>query len=118
MKTVEELLKDPANWAEGFTTRDGRAVRIYASDADGIYPVHGAFLNADDEWCIETWTADGSWRCEPNPCDLIPRPVKKRGWLNVYEFSLHPSKTLADQSRERVPTLACIEVEFTEGEGL
>lgn len=43
-----------------YKTRDGRAVRIYAVDGGGKFPVHGAYLDGD-EWITERWTASGAY---------------------------------------------------------
>ena len=43
-------------------TRGGHLVRIYATDAGGIQPIHGAIYNAErKEWEIKTWEKDGSF---------------------------------------------------------
>ena len=42
-----------------YRTRDGRAVRIYAVDGGGDWPVHGAYMHGDT-WRIISWTAEGS----------------------------------------------------------
>lgn len=56
-----------------------------------------------------------------------PRQPKKRsGWLNVYDdgncFFIHPDKQTADEAHryfsEHLDRLACVRVEFEEGEGL
>lgn len=61
-------------------TRDGRPVRIYATDAGGKHPVHGAFLSEEGEWQSDTWTPEGKY-LEPlsDHClDLINIPPKPR----------------------------------------
>jgi len=44
-----------------YKTRDGRMVRIYATDAGGDYPIHGAILSPDTRngWICESWDKDG-----------------------------------------------------------
>lgn len=42
-----------------YKTRDGRKVRIYAMDAGGNYPVHGAILDSDGTWFMENWYGEG-----------------------------------------------------------
>jgi len=45
-----------------YQTRDGHAVRIYATDGVDPYPVHGAFYSHDNEgWDPDTWTEDGKF---------------------------------------------------------
>jgi len=41
-----------------YTTRDGKEVRIYATDGLGAYPVHGAILEYGI-WGINSWTEYG-----------------------------------------------------------
>ena len=50
-----------------YTTRDGRAVRIYATDAGGDYPIHGSTKEGDN-WGLDEWDADGYW-CAVSPWD-------------------------------------------------
>jgi hypothetical protein len=45
-----------------YQTRDGRPVRIYATDGGTLFPVHGAFWIRDSQyWQITQWTADGRY---------------------------------------------------------
>lgn len=54
-----------------YRTRDGREVRIYATDAGGERPVHGA-VKSGDGWTGLAWRADGSaFSCHRNDNDLI-----------------------------------------------
>jgi hypothetical protein len=69
-------------------TRDGRKVRIYCTDGGGEYPVHGAVFNESSKvWVTQTWTLDG--RLNLNHCnlpgDLVTKPPRVTGWVNVYE---------------------------------
>jgi hypothetical protein len=41
-----------------YRTRDGREVRIYATDGGGNRPVHGAVIN-HGEWFMCHWSAKG-----------------------------------------------------------
>lgn len=58
-----------------YRTRDGREVRIYAVDAGGQKPVHGARRGDDGQWVHECWTDDGNvqrqYYAMPNAFDLI-----------------------------------------------
>ena len=41
-------------------TRDGGEIRIYADDAGGEYPLHGAYwYEAEQRWVPAAWTLDG-----------------------------------------------------------
>ena len=114
-----------------YKTRDGREVRIYATDGDGSgSAIHGA-INNFYGWVATVWNPDGKchWSAGcygyPTPAnDLIEvRPRHKRTvWLNVYgrpdDVTAYSDKWKADQSVS--PRIACIKVEldFEEGEGL
>ena len=111
-----------------YRTRDGREVRIYATDGRDPFPVHGA-TKEKYGWNMETWSEGG--RCDAymeRDKDLIEvRPRHNRTvWLNMYEIDEDrvgsiswDSKELADE-RKMSNRLACIKVEldFEEGEGL
>ena len=107
-----------------YRTRDGREVRIYATDGTDDQSIHGAVKDGNG-WTITAWYSDGVHaRSNRNgPIDLIEvRPRHKRMlWVNQYEDNrptAHLSKELADQYR--FDRIACIKVEldFEEGEGL
>jgi len=109
-----------------YRTRDGREVRIYATDCgrDGDM-AHGAIKNKSERWGQCSWYKDGRFYDGPHSheLDLIEvRPRHKRTlWINEYEDNrptAHLSKELADQYR--FDRMACIKVEldFEEGEGL
>jgi hypothetical protein len=107
-----------------YRTRDGREVRIYATDGEHGELVHGAVKHKEHGWQSWIWFADGHFLDgEKNPLDLIEvRPRHKRTvWVNVYGDSkpaLHLSRELADQYR--CDRIACVKVEldFAEGDGL
>ena len=42
-----------------YRTRDGREVRIYAIEPDGLYPVHGAIRSINGYWCARMWNHKG-----------------------------------------------------------
>lgn len=106
-----------------YRTRDGREVRIYATD--GAYPnaVHGAVHHIALGWMPHTWTKDGKTNLHEN-CDLIE--VKPRHklpvWLNIYSFESFTSHISREQAEDEQDTnrIACIKVDldFEEGEGL
>ena len=65
-------------------TRDGREVRIYATDHGGKYPIAGA-IAGDGLWIAKTWTKHGEeWQGTRGDGDLIPKPTRITGWVNVY----------------------------------
>ena len=103
-----------------YRTRDGREVRIYATDGQEDWPIHGATLKSFG-WSSECWTKDGlSLTNMPHADDLIEvRPRHKRTvWLHVW----NNGTVCATEETYYVPTgrIACIKVEldFEEGQGL
>ena len=108
-----------------YRTRDGREVRIYATDGQEDWPIHGATLKSFG-WSSECWTKDGSSLTNmPHADDLVEvRPRHKRTvWMNMYSegfiSSEHEDKEAADRSAF-AGRIACIKVEldFEEGQGL
>ena len=109
-------------------TRDGREVRIYATDGSGDWSIHGAIREDGRGWFTATWMNDGKYATDTHKAgkDLINLPQKGRvkAWLNVYyahNTTYHASRADADAEAALIPArIACIEVgvEYTEGEGL
>ena len=64
-------------------TRDDQEVRIYATDAGGDYPVHGA-VKTDHGWESETWTLGGFYYADDprGGGDLISIPPPQ--YFNIY----------------------------------
>jgi hypothetical protein len=105
-------------------TRGGAEVRIYATDGEGLYPIHGAFFNGD-WWVMQTWTSDGVVRCGPeSDYDLVeePRTMELDLWVNVYRDGTTSTwRRKGDADAAALPgRFACINVKrtVTEGEGL
>jgi len=105
-----------------YRTRDGREVRIYATDGRAFYPIHGAILQ-EHGWQQSCWTVDGLHSLSStgnNSGDLIEvRPRHKRTmWLHVFKNSTVCATEEAYY--EITNRIACIKVEldFEEGEGL
>jgi hypothetical protein len=108
-----------------YKTRDGREVRIYATDGGGPKkPIHGAVKDKDG-WYMLAWSKNGIVSSIDKNLDLIEdRPRHKRTvWLNMYKTigqqTSHHSRKQADEERDS-ECLACIKVEldFEEGDGL
>lgn len=108
-----------------YRTRDGREVRIYATDGRGGTAIHGAIKLSSGDWLQESWWSSGQLLTSlQSDSDLIEvRPRHKRTvWLNVYgrpdDVTAYNCRWKADQSV--FPRIACIKVEldFEEGEGL
>ena len=108
-------------------TRDGRKVRILCTDAQcfGIsrepQPIVGLI---DGNPTPQTWSKNGGFGCGLGNADLINIPEKRTVWVNMYKSGgtspQHPSKESADTNASLFDggRIACIKVEFTEGEGL
>lgn len=117
--------------SKSYRTRDGREVRIYATDGGGPYPVHGAYKTRG-EWYGSYWTASGrfdqSSGCVDTGTDLIEvRPrIKREVWVNVYrqddgyEFATyHDNATDAkSESGDAIIARAHLILDVEEGEGL
>jgi hypothetical protein len=106
-----------------YRTRDGREVRIYATDGWGIYPVHGA-VKVEDGWIPYTWKEVGVEGVS-NARDLIEvRPRHKRTvWVNMYGTGIVGETCSSKEHADLAAAcyrIACIKVEldFEEGEGL
>ena len=106
-----------------YRTRDGREVRIYATDGSVPYTVHGA-IKTKGEWRGFFWSESGSqYGHQIGEADLIevkPR-IKRTVWLNVYENNVHPHSTKEFAMYcKKDGLLACVKVEIDceEGEGL
>lgn len=103
-------------------TRDGCKVEIYRKD-DGTGGILGAvYYEHKKKWEIRIWFENGGWflkrGCQQ---DLVDVPVKHTSWINVYGHrSTHWSyktKEAADKGAG-YDRIACIKVEYEEGEGL
>lgn len=112
-----------------YRTRDGREVRIYATDGEDRYPIHGAVRTKNGDWSLMFWTSTGR-ACNSaidSIFDLIevkPR-IQREVWVNVYpEESGIPegfyfSRKAADASSAH-RRIACVRltIDCEEGEGL
>jgi hypothetical protein len=68
-----------------YKTRDGKKVRIYATDAGGLYPIHGAILSKEkDFWYKHSWDENGKYVTEVDEGrnDLIE--VKKTETIYIH----------------------------------
>jgi len=71
-------------------TRDGHEVRIYETNAPGVYPIQGAIVTSDEEWKITEWGKYGEYYEYGKSHDLdlvnVPKPVRC-GYMNVYTLN-------------------------------
>ena len=110
-----------------YRTRNGREVRIYATDGNRMYPIHGA-VKYDDGWVGHVWTEEGKYHSPDidHFRDLVDVPTKHTRWLNINRDSAgdvwpHPGFYATKGSADHFASacrVACIEVTFHEGEGL
>ena len=104
-----------------YRTRDGREVRIYATDGGGSHPVHGA-VKILTGWFSCSWMQEGFHLVNEGPNDIIevkPR-IQRTIWLNLYKGEGHPT-TKEEADRQAAKTrIACVKVEIDceEGHGL
>jgi hypothetical protein len=104
-----------------YTTRDGREVRIYATDGGGDRTVHGAIM-VDDGWCLVQWMPDGKrFNSFDSSSDLIevkPR-IKIERWVVIYcdgtSITLSTPPSLNEDERFAVKHIV---FEVEKGEGL
>lgn len=102
-----------------YRTRDGRPVELLTTNARGAWPVIG---HIGDENQVFRWAIDGAF-CGTSPIrtlDLVEVKPKRVMWFNVY----HGGEVHAHDSREDADggsgdnRIACLKIEFEEGEGL
>ena len=77
----------------GHTTRDGRKVRIYATDGSGVYPIHGA-IKTEGGWWAYQWDINGLRVGGNSANNLINVPETVERWVNVYPFGANIHETL------------------------
>lgn len=88
-----------------YRTRDGREVRIYATDGSGNDCVHGAYGNNSKGWHVTTWDAQGQYLGPyvESVHDLIEVKPRYRieQWVNVYpdNIVLHTTRKGAEMYR-------------------
>lgn len=61
-----------------YRTRDGREVRIYATDGFGAEAIHGAIRSSNGAWLAYTWGSDGSSVTSNNSNLIEVKPRIKR----------------------------------------
>lgn len=81
-----------------YRTRDGSRARVYATDAQGELPIHGAvFYGGKEGWKTESWTTRGAYIKDgvKHRLDLMP-PVRE-WWL--YGCDIFDSFEAAEECR-------------------
>lgn len=112
------------DWDKPVQTRDGREVAIHTiGGRSQACPVVGEYRDSGGSWACRRWTHDGRYLSNrKSEDDLVNVPQKHTVWLNVYArdsacIKEHDTRKDADEGATR-GRIACIEVTFTEGEGL
>lgn len=109
-----------------YKTRDGRDVRIYCTDAGGVYPVHIAIKREDGTWEISVRTKEGNYNTySTHKLDLVEvRPrIRREFWMNIYPNEnfgpVHKTHTDARRfSDEDCIARVKVTIDCEEGEGL
>lgn len=110
---------------KSYRTRDGREVRIYATDGGNEYKVHGA-VRDNGIWLPQAWLSDGkALYFDEHDADLIEiRPrIKRTVWLNVYDNEVIHGGWRTKEEADRIShgnRVACIKLDLdcAEGDGL
>ena len=99
-------------------TRSGKIARFVAHMPDVAYANNRVVVVVDrDVYHVSEVGTCHSGR--ESHCDLFMVPVKHKRWINLYdESSCHYLTREEADMKAREDRLACIEVTFTEGEGL
>lgn len=103
-----------------YQTRDGRPVELLTTSARGAWPVIGYIGDSGD---LSRWSPDGTsyhYSCT-NALGLVEVKPKRVLWLNVYpddEVHAHGSREDAEGGNADDSRIACLKIEFEEGEGL
>jgi hypothetical protein len=99
-------------------------VRILATDLQCGCPIVIAVKTPDGAEHTQLRFPDG--RCYPNrddPYDLVNVPEKHELWINLYHTEgvffgcAYPTREQANE-KANIDRIACVRIEFTEGEGL
>lgn len=93
---------------------DGTSARIICTDRKGDYPIVALIKEGEREG-ISWFKPDGS----SVPRHLVNVPEKHMWWVNIYAAGCFAHKTRENADRNAVSgRIACIRIEFKEGEVL
>ena len=83
---LDEYLKNPS---QKVVTRDGREVRIVCTDMKSRYKIVGiVYDKKDDTESVEVFQENGTLFIHTTSnYDLFFAPVKKEGWVNIYDIT-------------------------------
>ena len=83
--SLKEYYKNPT---QKVVTRDGRKAKIICTDVeDDRFPIVALVLNEDGSAHSFGYTKYGLWSDNgESSLDLFFEPIKKEGWVNIYNF--------------------------------
>ena len=104
-------------------TRSGLEARLFLDcPGEGVCCFIGAIKCRDGAWVSACWAEDGRRfpsLSESHSFDLVNVPERVSGWMNLYHVGqIYQTKERADKVASGNNRIACIYVEFEEGEGL
>ena len=118
------MTNNPITLDKEYQTRDGRPVRVHATDIGGFQPVLASYLDNYGEWIVTTRLSDGRGFSDgEHPLDLIEKPKTHRVifYVNVFkngDYQVYSSRAFADQYLDAMPyRIACKRIEFEVQEG-
>jgi hypothetical protein len=104
-------------------TRDGRPARILATDIRHPNEPIVAAVDYGEYEVVRCYKPNGRWHDGRTPeNDLVNVPQKRKRWLNIYRGNysgeLCHTRDEADANAVMGARIACIEIEWEDGEGL
>lgn len=116
---LEEYLKNPS---QKVITRDGRDVRIVCTDVKNDFSIIALVCCKDNKEDVRTYHKNG---CTLNgyesPNDLFFAPIKKDGWINIYQIgkiyqygNIHNTKEEALNYKSNQNYIKTIKIEWEE----
>ena len=107
-----------------YRTRDGREVRIYATDGGQCGTlIHGAVFD-NVCWGSLVWNSDGSkysWREDGLDIIEVKRQIKETVWINIYNnyWSISSTEKFAkDKADCGILARVRVDIDVEEGHGL
>ena len=117
---LTEYLKNPS---QKVVTRDGREVRIVCTDMKSIYKIVGlVYDKKEDTESLLIYKENGKYSFEESTNDLFFAPIKKEGWINIYQDpneyprtgNIYEAKEEAITKKDNINYKATIKIEWEE----